>query len=383
MKLLIKLGLGGLIILLIRALSPFLKVRIGILNHTRIGHLAANTEYWLRKESRSPSGSGELRIFVSSHRPCNRQLLTMIERRLFVIESSFLDAVLNSARNRWPALPFWVPFSSTGTHDYGLWSNSRPQLAFTADELRRGEELLRSMGIPEGAQFVCLAMRDKTYLDGHNKTQSWRYHDYRDADIENCRAAAEWLASRGIWVLRMGAAVGKPFQVSDPRVIDYASRFRSDFGDVFLLGNCKFFLGDTAGLFWPAAILGSPVALTNLVPISHLSCFPGSMIMPKIYRRKGGEPLSYAEVVASGMDGYLRGERYEAAGLELVENTAEDILGLVQEMNARVDGAWASTTEDEELQSRFWAAFPPGHPSHGCPARVSVDFLRRHRQLVA
>lgn len=384
MKLLIKLGSGWFLLQLLRLLGPFIKIRIGLLNHTRIGHLAANTEYWLRKESRKPKSSGELQIFVSSSRPVNRQLLTMIKRRLFVIESALLDAVLNTARLRWPELPVWLDTGSTGTRDYELWSNSRPQLAFTPEELCRGKALLRSIGIPDGAPFVCLAIRDKAYLDVHMNDRSWRYHDYRDADIERCLAAAEWLASQGIWVLRMGAAVSKPFRSADPRVIDYANRFRSDFGDVFLLGHCKFFIGDTAGLYWPASILGVPIALTNLVPIAHLQPIPGTMLMPKIYRWKSSaKSLTFKEIVASGMDAYSKSDLFEAAGVELLENTSEDILGMTREMNARVDGVWVSTPEDEELHARVWAAFPPGDSAHGCPVRVPIDFLRRHRELLA
>lgn len=384
MKDLIKTCLGGFLLLLVRALSPFITIRIGVLNSTRIGHLAANTEYWLRKESRDPGPPGEWRVFVSLPRPANRQLQNMIKRRLRVVESALLEAVLNHARKCWPKLPVWLDLSSVGPSDYELWSNTRPQLSFTPEESRRGVELLRTIGIPDGARFVCLAIRDKAYLNRHMPNRSWAYHDYRDADIERCRAAAEWLASQGIWVLRMGAAVGNPFEAADPRVVDYASRFRSDFGDLYLLGHCKFFLGDTAGIFWPASILGVPTALTNVAPLTHLQPVPPAMLMPKVYRRKGAAaPLSYKEVVASGADRYSQSEQFEAAGIELLENTPEDILGMVREMNARVDGAWASTPEDERLQDRFWAAFPPGHPARGCPARVPVDFLRRQQELLA
>ncbi len=82
-----------------------------------------------------------------------------------------------------------------------------------------------------------------------------------------------------------------------------------------------------------------------------------------------------------GIDGYLDGSQYEAAGIELAENTPEEILGMVQEMNARIDGTWVSTPEDEDLHARFWSIFPEGHPSHGCPARVPIDFLKRNREL--
>lgn len=377
MRRLVKLALGGLLV----ALARLCGLKVGLLNHTRIGHLAANTEYWLRKQSLSPTS--ERRVFVSSSAPANRQLQEMIKRRLPVVESSWLAAALAAAKNRWPQSPVWIDLSSVGPNDWELWSKTRPQLSFADDDQRRGRELLASMGIPAGAPFVCFAMRDKAYLEGHRGAADWRYHDYRDGDIAHCKAAAEWLAGRGIFVLRLGAAVGKPFPSAHPNIIDYASRFRSDFGDIWLLGRCKFFLGDTAGLFWPPSILGRPTALMNVVPLTHLQPVrnDAALLMPKLYRR-GGKTLGWREVVAAGYEKFLRAEQYEKEGVELEQNSAEDILGMVREMNARLDGSWTAGSDDDALQKRFWDCFPEGHAARGCPARVPADFLRRHKELL-
>jgi putative glycosyltransferase (TIGR04372 family) len=373
--------LGALILLCVQAIKPLVRVRIGLLVDERIGHLAANTEYLLRKEypKRQPKDKF---LLLSTSKPANHQLVVMFNRIVPIISSSRLYSIMSAANKQWPELAVWLDLSSLGPSDFELWSNSRTQLAFTDEEVARGKELLHAMGIPDGAPFVCFAIRDKSYLAGHMPEQSWRHHDYRDADIENCRLMAEWLAAQGIWVIRMGATVEKPFKSGNPRIIDYANRYRSDFGDIFLLGTCKFFVGDTAGIFWPAAILGVPVALTNLVPINHLCPLAGSMVMLKKYRRSKTEGLiSYKNVVESGFDGFLDTQQHEAAGIELVENTAEEILGMAQELNARIDGTWISTPEDEDLHARFWSIFPKGHPSHGCPARVPIEFLRRNRDL--
>lgn len=376
--------LGTIVLMLIKIVRPIIRIRIGMINYTRIGHQAANTEYWLRKEY-VRRNKGEICVLLSSPTPANRQLADMIKRKVPVIENNLLLAIYGYTRKMWPDSSVWTDLDTAGTHDYELWSNSNPQLGFTQAEESRGNHLLLSMGIPPGEPFICFAMRDKSYLE---RTQQrgehfWRYHDYRDADIDNCHLMAEWLASKGVWVLRMGAVVEKSFQSGCHRIIDYANLYRSDFGDIYLLGHCKYFVGDTAGLFWPAGILGVPVALTNLVPITHLYPVPGSMVMPKKYRRSvDGSLISYSEVVEKGYDGFLMGQQYDEAGIDLVENTPEEILGMVKEMNARIDGTWISTAEDEELHQRFWSVFPKGHPSHGCPVRIPIDFLYRNIDLI-
>lgn len=379
----LRLAMGALILVCLKAARPFVNVRLGLLRCDRIGHLASNSEYWLRKQypKRRPD---EKFILLAPEDLANHQLVAMIGRVVPVIKSSILYGIVSAANRRWPRLSIWSDFIETGGLDYDLWKSTGPQLAFTSEEVLRGQELLRAMGIAEGAPFVCFAMRDKAYLETQQLGLSWRYHDYRDVDIDNCRLMAEWLASRGIWVLRMGAVVEKSFGADNPRIIDYANHYRSDFGDIFLLGHCKFFVGDTAGIFWPACILGVPVALTNQVPITHLCPVPGSMVMPKkYYRSVEGDLLGYREVVESRLDGLFFLQDYEQAGISLLENTPEEILGMVQEMNARIDGTWESTSEDEDLHAQFWSVFPEGHPSHGCPARVPIDFLRRNRGLLA
>lgn len=374
--------IGTCIVLPLVLLRPIIRVRIGILIYQRIGHLAANTEYWMRKNSLQPKAD-EINVFFSSPKAANRQLLKMISRKVSVIKSALLSNILFETQKKWPKLSVWIPLDTLGPFDYQVWSNSKPQLSFTEAEIIKGRNLLRAMGIPEGAPYVCFSVRDNAYLDMKFPGGDHHYHDYRDADIENCRLMAEWLAGQGIWVLRMGAVIEKPFISENPQIVDYAVKHRTDFGDIFLLGHCKFFVGDTAGVFWPAAILGVPVALANIVPITHLIPISGSMLLPKKYRKVGtNNELPYREIVRMGADGYLFTEEYHKAGIELVENTPEEILGMVKEINARIDGTWVSTPEDEELHEKFWSIFPPGHPSSNCPVRVPIDFLRLNRSLI-
>ena len=77
------------LVVIIRTLSPFLKIRIGILRHYRIGHLAFNTELFLRRQSEGKKKGRKVYLFFSK-RPINRQLLRMIKRRALVLESPFL-----------------------------------------------------------------------------------------------------------------------------------------------------------------------------------------------------------------------------------------------------------------------------------------------------
>ena len=47
---------------------------------------------------------------------------------------------------------------------------------------------------------------------------------------------------------RMGKHVAQPIHSDNPRVIDYASRFQSDFMDVYLSAKCSLFISGDGGM---------------------------------------------------------------------------------------------------------------------------------------
>ena len=61
--------------------------------------------------------------------------------------------------------------------------------------------------------------------------------------------AAEKLADCGYQLLRMGSAVGKKIDTTHPGIIDYAiSGKRTDFLDIYLSANCRFFISSGSGI---------------------------------------------------------------------------------------------------------------------------------------
>lgn len=234
---------------------------------------------------------------------------------------------------------------------------------------------------------MCFHARDHAYLD---RTQPWRsreawsYHDYRDCDIKHYVPAAEHLAGRGIPALRIGYVVAAPLDDAGPGVIDYATRHRSELGDIYLLARCKFFLGNTAGMLCIPQIFGVPVAAANWIPLRFALLGRRDLFIPKklwsVERRRF---LTFAEIFGAGFDRFLESREYERAGLEVVENSADEILALCREMDDRLDGRWTETDEDRELQARYRAVMPAGHHSKAFPSRIGAHFLRENRELLA
>lgn len=379
------LAAGTLAWLVLRALEPWKRVRVGMLPYERIGHLALNTERFLRWRQAHPEEAADAYGFVCGP-AANRQLLKMVRRRLTVTESRWalrayangLLPLIDGGRFH-EALPF-------NGNEYADMAAAGPQLSFIPEEEAEGRALLARMGIPEGAPFICFHSRDKAYLDREHaycSRDQWAYHDYRDCDIERYLPAAESLARRDLFALRMGSVVESPLPASEPRIIDYATRFRSDLGDIYLLAHCKFFLGNTAGVACVPPCFDIPVALANFTPLGYAPWRSVDLFTPKTYRSVAGEPIPFREIVRRGASMWTRSDLFAQAGIEVVQNDAADITGLAEEMDARLDRRWTPDPRDEDLQRRFRELFPSEHPITGFPARVGAVFLRRHEELLA
>ncbi len=95
--------------------------------------------------------------------------------------------------------------------------------------------------------------------------------------------------------------------------------------------------------------------------------------------------MKVSEMIESGAGRLPRGEQYDERGIEVVKNTPGEILDAVNEMEARLDGTWQSTEEDEELQRRFWLPFkssPFHNPDGKIRGRIGTQYLRQNSELL-
>jgi putative glycosyltransferase (TIGR04372 family) len=377
---------GLFIYFLLRLAEPWRRIRVGMLLHGRIGHLALNTELFLRSLALGKEDKDCLYILFSG-RPANWQLLTMLRRRVLVLRLPWLGVFFHEGLEPFvQGTRFFVDIEHRlKSGEYFELNNAPPQLSFSPEEEERGQALLESLGVPRGAPFICFHARDKVYLDVEHSyltREQWSYHDHRDCDIDNYVPAAESLASRGIYAVRMGQLVEKPISSKNPRVIDYATRHRSDFGDVFLTARCKFFLGNTSGLVALAATFDVPVALANLISLGYPPAHRSSLYIPKkFWDTEKKRFLTFREIIALNLHA-SEAILSVPSGVRIVENTAEEITALALEMDARIDGTWTPDPGDAEREDRFRRLFPPGSPNNISLSRIGAPFLRANEELL-
>lgn len=373
-------------------------VRIGTLNAKgRLSIVISYIEPYLR--SLEVEGVVDPWVIVINPGRCpNEQLTAMYGRRVSLIDDRrpYLRAVLKLIHRVLVGGRSVMGVrlrSGHGPQFWEAWREGKPSLRFTKSEEASGRELLRDMGIPPGTPHVCLILRDAAYYQqfltpdgrarGLNREAASDTH-HRNPPLAHYLPMATSVAAQGMFVLRMGQVVGEPLPpFLHPNIFDYASKYRSPFGDIYVAATCKFMVSGASGLTWVASAFDRPVVLTDSYVMSGGFAFrPGDIFIPATFRRVGDQRFLTFREMLEAKSRYTFIGNCEQDGVELVHNTPAEIMAVVDEMNRRLDGTWVAGPEDEELQARFKAVYPRWSESHGMPGRIGADFLRAHADLL-
>jgi putative glycosyltransferase (TIGR04372 family) len=244
--------------------------------------------------------------------------------------------------------PFYqdLPMNS---NEYYEFNNAKPSIYFTTDEIEKGRNLLSQMNVKlDQDKFVCIFARDNAYLKHKVSHMDWTYHDSRDADIDNLVETAKYLIEKGFVVIRVGSIVKKPINLSHERMIDYPySEHQSDFMDIFLLANCKFTISSgCSGMTDIATISNRPMLTVNIGEFGYAPTGINGLYIPKKYKYLNNNNYLHFK------DAVKLGEFWNnpaAQGLELEENSPQEILEATQEMLQRLENRFSYTPDSEKL----------------------------------
>jgi len=379
---------------LLYGLELFLRIRIGLMHTQRIGHLAANTDMFFRK-LRMNGKPERTRFFLVGWDPANRQLFDMFLRvkakGVTLLESRWWTRLVFSWRPVLMHTRFWLPNRIKGT-EFREYADITPVIAFTEEEECRGRAALAKMGISESDWFFCFHARDGSYL------RAWRpqYRDFIDqsgtdrlnSDINNYLKAAEYITSRGGFALRMGAVVEAPLpETGNPKIIDYATRFRSDFMDIYLSAKCRFFLGTCSGLAMVPVIFGTPVIYANHMAFNHAPPRRSDLMIPRLLRTPDGNKIvNFQEAMDARYHPWSEEDEVTHNGVnidrfDLVENAEDDILGVCQDMFDILDGKELSE-EEKRLQSEHADRYFSHMPDYQLGGSIGSRFALKHKHLI-
>lgn len=186
-----------------------------------------------------------------------------------------------------------------------------------------GRRELKRMGLPDDAWFVCLHVREGGW-HGDSMTE-------RNSDILNYSEAIEEVTRRGGWVLRMGDSTMKRLPAME-RVIDYPFTASKSYAmDLYLLSECRAYIGMQSGIYSIAFMFRRPMILANMAswfyPFPHMKGDIG--VLKHVYSKSKKRFLSVREWMS--LDLHATSFRELDDDFVLHENDPEELSAAVRE----------------------------------------------------
>ena len=198
------------------------------------------------------------------------------------------------------------------------------------EDQRRAEQLRATMGVPLDGWYVCLHVREGGFQG------DWRTGVHRNCSILNYIEGIRAITDAGGFVVRLGDDSMR--RLPDlGRVIDYPhTAFKSELMDVYLVSQCRFYIGMNSGPLCLAWLFHKHVVMTNLS--EWTMTFPklrGDLaIIKHIFSRSRQRFLSLRELLGEPFE--CQGVREIGSDYVMVENTPEEIRDvIVEHLNTR------------------------------------------------
>ncbi len=356
--------IGGLLLL-----SWVIRVKIHPVVNGKFGHFATNTELSVLKvkERKNRTNKREINLFcATTTKSCNASLEKMWSQ-MFNLKTGDWGWLLNDISKRLKFTDFYQ--ESTALDREGLLINFPPSLNFSEIEMAVGKDFLSENNISNRDKFVCLNVRDSSFLArsknlGWSKSRDWSYHNYRDSDINTYVAAADALAEMGYTVFRMGAIVEKPLISKHSRVIDYATNgMRTEFLDIFLGAHCAFCVSTGSGWDSIPQIFRRPSLYVNNVPIFPPACVVRDLLIyPKtLHCNSTKTDLRLDEIIGRKVHSLFFSADYADTEVAIMDMSPAELVAAVTEMAARVEGTFVETPEQKQMQAKLKHVFST-HP---------------------
>lgn len=421
--------------IIIFSLSKIITFKITLLQFSRIGGIMRTTDIFEIEKERLKNLKRVIIICVREPPVCNFFLSDLIERRIkkvhkytyffnqnkffeywFSSEVRFLFGKINrlTYRNTKPSA-YLKKSDENGIIDYrdGRFSDSyytdslfdydyvkKPYINLSYKEIGEENRFLNDLNL-ETKKWICIHNRDSEYLKNltnheYFKNMDFRYHNYRDSDVNNLIKSTKLLLEKNFYVFRMGRIQSNRMNLKHPNFIDYAfEKDRSDFNDIYLLSKCAAYLGSDSGPGDVTFLSGKPRFLMNYSLTMLYPFHPGgseasrknhfSFIFKHLFDKKTKKKLTLKQIINRNLMGLANGVELKREGVLPIENSEEEILDLTLEMINYLETKKMNSQDDYEAQKKFWDIYYENTPYkrfEDIPVRICSKFLSKNMYIL-
>lgn len=389
--------------LIIVFLRPLVIIRFGCIDANAFGHFVLDTALTYLK-SKSDEKKSKKKIFhiFGIKKPVTNSFLKILWKRQFVI-LPFLDLLLLIGRvaNFLSRSKDHLFINELQFENEEKIFKDKIKFNFKIKEISKGKKLLDNLNIPENSKIILIAGRDNDWAYLYKKKfdiNNWdiekyvEQQSYRNINIDTFRDAALKLVDLGYYVVRVGTPTKNKFNFeSNTKIIDYAnSKFRSDFGDIYLGKVCSFYFGSDSGIINVPKIFGKPVAHvgTDILHIYACAAHQPVPFIPKIaVDKETGKKIKLKnfleyDLVRAKSNNYHFNRKNKAYFLN---NSAEDIKHFAVECDKMFKKKLIFDKDEKEMQDHFWRVVKKIYPNNFSPnlkTIISPHFLKKNLDIL-
>ena len=316
------------------------------------------TEVYLHEKSYL--GTKSIDILILNGYISNNYFLYKIKTKIKVFPNFFLDtySLIIFFSKKFPNLKNHIAMREDQQKDfYQLLDKKKVFFDITKDEIKKGKEILEQNTKKNYKGIVLLCVRNQDYNKKYFKDGNWDYLDYRNYNLDDFLAGANFLAENNYLVLRMGKFNSNKVHFKNNNIVDYSNEnWRSDFMDYYLGYACDFCITTHTGMDCFARLFRKPFgAVVN--PIEDLFYFQKNwtQIFGSFKNKENNKVLSLDEIYFYNLHKIATLQNLDNSKFEIIKNNSNEILELVKEVKINFENKVIKSSN--ALEYDFWRKF--------------------------
>ena len=383
MKSIFLFSFGSLITPIFKILALFINFKFCHLHSTRIGHLTINFDVALLSVPKHT-----IILFSHDNNVANKYILNFFKKQKKVLFLSIFKYFYFSISHINPSSNLIINWNKFQPK-FSLHLKNESRIIFPYNTKKKLEKILNKYQVNK--EFVGLHSRNNLYLK-KNMIQDDNFHDFRNFDFNDYKLAIKYLDNKNISLIKLGETfVEENINSTNPKIftsLDFKSNQEIDY---LLNAHAKYNVIGNSGISGISSIHRKKIIYINLIPLNldNLSyCSPGSLILPKkIFDTKKKKFLSFRENNKINFNIHQITDPYEEHNLSVIDNSPEEILDAVIEMEEMILGNNNNNDENIRLNDLFWKSLSDNnydkinYLKNDLKLFISTQFLKDNQNL--
>ena len=388
-KLILTLPIALFILVLLLPFKKLFYFRFGFLHSDRIGHFTMNTELSILEDKKFKTKSVH-DFYYFGGKICNIFFAKKLSEILNIYPKIFIRPFCLICRSL-KIFKHNVTGSTISSDNdiMNLFEKYPSQIKLNKTEIKKGYEILKSIGLSNNSKIVCLIVRDDGYLTKIYGSKQ-KYHDFRNMNIKSFEKSIKTLINEGYYVFRMGNYTKSELKISNKNYFDYSkSKIKSDFMDVFLGYICSFCVSTNTGFDSLPMIFRKPILYIGSMPVGIFTSNSKKIMVTtkKHYSKKNKKILTLHEIFEQNLAYSLIGEDFTNKRIKLLDLSPQEINQSTIDMINYIDNNFKLSKKNERINQLFWKKYEnlylkylPKNKIHGkIRCIISPSFLKKYR----